>query len=153
MPRVARARSAVGVTTAALLPPSSSSDWPSRPATRAATCRPIATDPVALTSGTRGSSTSRPPTSAAPSTTWFSPSGAPTSAAARSSRALQASAVSGVSSDGFHTTGSPHTRATAAFHDHTATGKLNALITATGPSGCQVSASRCPGRSDGIVLP
>lgn len=64
-----------------------------------------------------------------------------------------ASAVNGVSSEGFHTTGSPHTRASAAFHAHTATGKLNAVITPTTPSGCQVSSSRCPGRSDAMVRP
>ena len=44
-------------------------------------------------------------------------------------------------------------KATAVFHDHTAAGKLKAEITATTPSGCQVSISRWPGRSDGIVRP
>ena len=42
-------------------------------------------------------------------------------------------AVSGVGSAGFQTTGSPQTAAIAAFHDHTATGKLNAVMTPTGP--------------------
>ena len=63
------------------------------------------------------------------------------------------SEVSGVSSEGFQTTGSPQTRATAVFHDQTAAGKLKALITPTTPSGCQVSISRWPGRSEGIVRP
>ena len=45
---------------------------------------------------------------------------------------MQASAVSGVRSDGFQITGSPQTNASAAFQLHTATGKLKALITATG---------------------
>ena len=67
--------------------------------------------------------------------------------------AWQASAVNGVSSDGFHTTVSPQTSATAMFHAHTATGKLNAVITPTTPSGCQVSSRRCPGRSDAMVRP
>jgi hypothetical protein len=58
-----------------------------------------------------------------------------------------------VSSEGFHTTVSPQTRAIAVFHDHTATGKLKAVMTPTTPSGCQVSISRCPGRSEAIVLP
>ncbi len=75
------------------------------------------------------------------------------SLAARSISAWQASAVNGVSSDGFHTTVSPHTSATAVFHAHTATGKLNAVITPTTPSGCHVSISRCPGRSEAIVRP
>ena len=39
--------------------------------------------------------------------------------------------MSGVFSDGFQTTESPQTSASAAFHDHTATGKLNALMTPT----------------------
>ena len=72
---------------------------------------------------------------------------------ARSSSAAEASADSGASSDGFQTTGSPQTRASAVFHDQTATGKLKALITPTTPSGCQVSMSRCPGRSELIVRP
>ena len=37
-----------------------------------------------------------------------------------------ATAVSGVGSAGFQITVSPQTAASAAFHDHTATGKLNA---------------------------
>ncbi len=53
-----------------------------------------------------------------------------------------ASAVSGVFSEGFHSTVSPHTSASAVFHAHTATGKLKALITTAGPSGCQVSIMR-----------
>ena len=64
-----------------------------------------------------------------------------------------ARAVSGASSDGFQMTGSPQTRAIAVFQDHTAAGKLNALITPTTPSGCQVSISRWPGRSEVIVRP
>ena len=66
---------------------------------------------------------------------------------------MDAIAVSGVRSDGFQSTGSPHTSASAAFQLQTATGKLKALITATGPSGCQVSVRRCPGRSEAIDLP
>ena len=61
--------------------------------------------------------------------------------------------MSGVSSEGFHTTVSPQTRASALFQAHTATGKLNAEITPTTPRGCHVSMSRWPGRSDGIVRP
>ena len=48
----------------------------------------------------------------------------------------------GVFSDGFHTTLSPQTKARQAFHAQTATGKLNAEITPTTPSGCQVSIIR-----------
>ena len=61
--------------------------------------------------------------------------------------------MTGVFSEGFHTTGSPQTMAMAKFQDHTATGKLKALITPTGPSGCQVSSILCPGRSEAMVSP
>jgi hypothetical protein len=64
-----------------------------------------------------------------------------------------ASAVSGVFSDGFHTTVLPQTTASAAFHAHTAAGKLKALMTPTTPSGCQVSIILWPGRSLAIVRP
>jgi len=66
----------------------------------------------------------------------------PICAAASLNRCWQARAVSGVFSDGFHSRVLPQTSAIAAFHDHTATGKLNAVMMATGPSGCQVSCMR-----------
>ena len=82
------------------------------------------------------------------------PAGAsPKRAAARSKRAWVASAVSGVFSDGFQMQLSPHTRASAAFHAQTATGKLKAEMIATGPSGCQLSIIRWPARSDAMVRP
>ena len=65
----------------------------------------------------------------------------------------QAIAVSGVFSEGFQTSVSPQTSASIAFQAQTATGKLNAVITPTGPSGCHCSASRCAGRSLAIVSP
>ncbi len=68
-------------------------------------------------------------------------------------RACTASAVSGVFSDGFHTTASPQTSASAAFQAQTATGKLKAEMTPTTPSGCQVSIMRCCGRSVAMVSP
>ena len=110
-------------------------------------------DPVALTRATRGSSSSGAALSRSVMTSWCTSAGQPASAMARSRIAEQASDVSGVSSDGFQITVSPHTRATAVFHAHTAAGKLNAEMTATTPRGCQVSMSRWPGRSDGIVRP
>ena len=110
-------------------------------------------EPVAETTATPSWAARAAPTSAPPWSTWLRPAGAPTSAAARCSRASHASAVSGVLSDGFQSTGSPATRARAAFHDHTATGKLNAVMTAHGPIGCHVSIRRWPGRSLAIVSP
>ena len=59
----------------------------------------------------------------------------------------------GAFGEGFHTTLSPHTAAIIAFQAHTATGKLNAVITATGPSGCHCSYMRCAGRSECIDRP
>ena len=92
---------------------------------------------------------SRPPIS-----TSDSPSGTPPKrCAARRTIACVASAVSGVFSDGFHTTGSPHTKASAAFHDQTATGKLKAEMTPQTPSGCQVSIIRWSARSVAMVRP
>ncbi|CAB4754151.1 unannotated protein [freshwater metagenome] len=61
--------------------------------------------------------------------------------------------MSGVSSEGFQMTLSPQTRAMAVFQAQTAAGKLKAEMTVTTPRGCQVSMSRWPGRSDGIVRP
>ena len=55
-----------------------------------------------------------------------------------------ASAVSGVFSDGFQTTESPQTSASAAFHDQTATGKLKAEMTPT-------DAERMPGFHHAVV--
>ena len=137
-------RSALGQTTIALLPPSSSRLLPIRPATLCATAAPMRVLPVALTSGTSLCADSVLPISAPPISTCARLSGHACPAflkraTARSKIFAQARAVNGVFSEGFQITGSPQTSASAAFHDHTATGKLNAVITATGPSGCHVS--------------
>ncbi len=157
--RVASSRSALGATIIALLPPSSRMARPKRSPTRAATARPIRVLPVALTTGTFLDCTSASPASRPPTSSAWSPSGAvpgcalPNSATACLNKASQASAVSGVFSDGFQTTLSPQTKASALFHAQTATGKLKAEITPTTPTGCQVSIIRWPGRSDAIVRP
>jgi hypothetical protein len=154
MPRSARSRSADGATMAALLPPSSRIARAKRPASFGPTCRPMVVEPVADTTGTRASSTSASPTARPPMTTSQSPSGTPPKrAAARATIAPVASAVSGVFSDGFQTTLSPHTKASAAFQDQTATGKLNAEMTPQTPSGCQVSIMRWSARSVAMVRP
>ncbi len=154
MARTAMSRSALGARIMALLPPSSRMLRPKRAATRGPTSRPMRVLPVALTRATRGSSTRASPAARSPISTWLRQAGAsPNCARALSNSAWQASAVSGVFSDGFHTTGLPHTRASAVFHDHTATGKLKALMTPTTPSGCQVSRMWWPGRSEAMVRP
>ena len=104
-----------------------------RAATTGATLAPIAVEPVALTRGTWWLAASAAPTDASPSTTCARCAGASIDAAARSNIAWVASAVSGVRSLGFQITLLPHTTARAAFQLHTATGKLNAVMTATGP--------------------
>src|SRR5215469_1821254 len=154
MARSARSSFAEGQTIIALLPPSSRMERPKRDATTGASALPIAVEPVALTTGTRRSRASASPASRAPSRTCESALGAsPNFFAARSKRAWEASAVSGVFSDGFHRMLSPQTSASAAFHAQTATGKLKAEMTATGPAGCHCSIMRWPGRSDAMVRP
>src|SRR4029450_9998988 len=64
-----------------------------------------------------------------------------------------ASAARGVFGDGFQTTALPQIAASIAFHAQTATGKLNAEITPTTPSGCHCWYIRCAARSAFIVLP
>ena len=110
--------------------------------------RPIRVDPVALTNGTFGSSSSALPTvSSGPMTR---PTNAPNPSGSRTDAAMRvnAIAVSGVLRDGFQMFASPHTRDSIEFHDHTATGKLNAVMIPTVPSGCHVSRIECCGRSD-----
>jgi hypothetical protein len=141
------------MTIAPLLPPSSSSVRSRRLLATSATRFPIAVDPVALISEIRLSISIRSPTdSTSPMVRLNTPS-YPLRSITRQQIFCTAIAVSGVSGDGFHTTQSPHTAAISAFHDHTATGKLKALITATTPSGCHCSYSRCMGRSLCIVSP
>ena len=140
---VAIARSALGATISALLPPSSMIVLPRRPWTVLATFRPMLTEPVAETKEIRASSANFWPTVLRSPTSRVKIAGsAPVSRQTRSQIFVTATAVSGVFSDGFQTVASPQTAASAAFHDQTATGKLNAVITATTPSGCHCSISR-----------
>ncbi len=66
---------------------------------------------------------------------------------------IVAIADSGVFGDGFQMQMSPAMVASMAFHAHTATGKLNALMMPTRPSGWYWSYMRWPGRSECIVAP
>src|SRR6202035_6060952 len=95
------------------------------------------TDPVAETNGMRRSSASVWPTVLRSQISKAKIAGsAPVSRQTRSAIFVTAIALSGVFSDGFQTVASPQTAASAAFHDQTATGKLNAEMIATIPSGC-----------------
>src|SRR5438094_7440896 len=100
-------------------------------------------EPVAETKGIRGSSANFWPTVLrSPISNVKIAGSAPVSRQTRSAIFVTAIAVSGVVSEAFQTVASPQTAASAAFHDHTATGKLNAVITATTPSGCDCSIHR-----------
>ena len=79
--------------------------------------------------------------------------GKPASASASLAMRCTAMLHSGVCGDGRHTVTLPQTAAMQAFHAQTATGKLNAVMTPTTPSGCHCSYMRCAGRSECIVLP
>src|SRR6266446_5545214 len=146
---VAISRSAVGQTISALLPPSSMIVFPNRLWTVFATFNPIATEPVAEINGIRVSSANFWPTDFRSPISNVKMAGlAPVSLQTRSAIFVTAIAVSGVFSDGFQIVASPQTAARAAFQDQTATGKLNAVMTATSPSGCHCSIKRWFGRSD-----
>src|SRR5436305_1428664 len=112
------------------------------------------TEPVAETNGIRVSSANFWPTVLrSPISSVKIAGSAPVSRQTRSQIFVTAMAVSGVFSEGFQIVASPQTAASATFHDQTATGKLNAVITAMTPSGCHCSISRWLGRSDWIVMP
>ena len=113
------------------------------------------TEPVADTSGrSRDAANAWPTSGPSPITRFTTPRGTSgISASTLCTMPWHAIAESGVFSEGFQTTGSPQTKAIIAFHDQTATGKLNAVMTPTGPSGCHSSARRCRGRSLTIERP
>src|SRR5436190_9695733 len=145
----AMSRSALGVTINALLPPSSRMVRPSRPLTALATLNPILVEPVAETKGIRGSSANFWPTVLrSPISNVKIAGSAHVSRQTRSAIFVTAIAVSGVFSDAFQIVASPQTAARAAFHDQTATGKLNEVITATTPNGCHCSNKRYLCRPD-----
>src|SRR5687767_8241352 len=105
----------------ALFQPNSSRDLPSLAPTAAPTALPIMVEPVDDTSGILLSAAIHSPTSLSPTTKLQTPSG--TSFCLNTSEIIfwQATAQSGVFSDGFHTITSPHTQASMAFQLHTAT--------------------------------
>src|SRR5690606_34803331 len=104
---------------------------------------PIGILPVAETRAMRTSFASQIPTSFPPTTREETPSGTLFSMNTDLIISWHAMAVNGVFSDGFHIHTSPHTQASMAFQDQTATGKLNAEIIPTTPSGCHCSYIRC----------
>ena len=152
--RSARSRSALGVTIDGVVA-AEFEERPAQPLGRRPRRprRPIRQLPVAEISGSRRSSIIRSPTSAASPTQRLKTPAQPFAAATRLTMFCTAIAVSGVSGDGFQIIVSPQTAASSAFQAQTATGKLNAVMTPTGPSGCHCSNIRCSGRSLAIVSP
>src|SRR3546814_2506777 len=117
-------RSALSVIIMALLPPNSRRALPRRAPTTAPTDFPIRVEPVAETSAILGSFAIISPVSRPPARSPDTPSGTLFSLKTAAAIFWQATAVSGVFSEGFHIQTSPHTQAIIAFHDQTATGKL-----------------------------
>jgi hypothetical protein len=111
------------------------------------------TEPVAETKGIRRSATSDSPTSASDPIASPSTPSHPFFARTSAQILCVAIAVSEALSEGFQITVSPHTSASIAFHAQTALGKLNAVTTATGPSGCHCSYMRCRARSECMLRP
>ena len=123
MARWARSSLADGATIIALLPPSSRMVLPKRAATTGASSRPMRVEPVAET--TRDARILRQRLAGLARAEHDLAKDAPRLAEAMQrafDRVWTASAVSGVFWLGFQMTGLPQTTASAAFHDHTATG-------------------------------
>jgi hypothetical protein len=80
-------------------------------------------------------------------------SGKPPSRSASLQIRVAAMADSGTLGEGFQIEMSPQTAAMKLFQAQTATGKLNALMIPTRPSGCYCSYMRWPGRSLCMLRP
>src|SRR5690606_13631727 len=97
---------------------------PRREATAGPTFLPMAVEPVAEIKGRRRSAVIASPTVTPSPTMRLKTPSKPEPSITSAAILVTAIAVSGVRSDGFQTTVSPQTAATAEFHDQTATGKL-----------------------------
>ena len=122
---MARSRSAEASTTSGSLPPSSRHAGIIRSAVRAATLRPVATEPVKHTASTRSITAS--PTSAAPTTISSTSATSGTVASAPRKGAIQR----GVISDGLSSTAHPASSAGTASMNDSRNGKFHGAITAT----------------------
>ena len=78
--------------------------------------------------------------SASPCTTLHTPSGNP----ARCTSSASSSDADGSFSDGFSRNAFPHASALASIHSGTITGKLNGVIPATTPTGCNTVCTSTP---------
>ena len=129
-----------GVTMIALFPPSSSIVRPRRSAhDPARPDTPFCSSPWPKPAARAGHGGPVPTVDPLPTTNEKIAGSCPFSRATSAAIRVHAIAVSGVWLDGFHSTASPHTAAIAAFQLHTATGKLNAVMTRPRPAGCHCS--------------
>ncbi len=80
---------------------------------------------------------------------FSTPSGSPP----RTNSSVNAAAIAGVYSAGFHTTALPHSSAGTRYQDGTATGKLPAVTIAATPTGTRKVNSCLSGISLGTVCP
>jgi hypothetical protein len=130
-PRTASSMFASAKTMFALLPPSSIVTLATRSAAVRRMPLPTSVDPVNAIFATPGCSTSAwPAIEPLPGTTLSTPSGRPPSRTRRAG-----SADSGVNSAGLSTTVLPAASAGATFHDASSSGKFQATIAPTTPSG------------------
>ncbi len=134
----------------ALLPPSSSETFLSRPAASWPTRRPTAVDPVNETTETFGSVTSASPTSAPPTTTWSRPSGRP---ASRKTAANIAPPTTGVCGSGLRTTALPSASAGATTRIPSTDGEFHGVIAPMTPAGTRRTIDSRPLTADGISDP
>ena len=152
--RIAISKSAFSVTIIALLPPSSRMALPNRSPTIFPTLFPTLVEPVAEISGILLSAKkSSPIYLELPATRLMIPSGRLFLSSTFAIMLCTATAQSMVFEDGFHSTTSPQIKASIAFQDQTATGKLKADITPTIPNGCHCSNMRWSSRSEWVVMP
>ena len=109
----------------------------------------MGTEPVNESAPTPGCTASAAPGSPKPWTTWSSAAGMP----AVTSASTNASAQSGVCSDGFSTIPLPASSAGKHFHDGMATGKFHGVIIPTTPTGCRVVHAILSDSSEATTLP
>ena len=111
---------------------------------------PISVEPVNVSMRTTGLEVSSAPiTLALPVMTLNTPFGMP----ARSPSSASASAVSGVSEAGLHTTVQPTASAGPTLRVIMAAGKFHGVIAATTPTGCLMHTTRASDLNVGIVSP
>src|SRR5579875_1455188 len=152
-PFSATSMSHLSVTMAALLPPSSRIDFPKRSATLFDMTLPVEVDPVNDTRGILLSCDMRLPISFPDPQTSENMGGAPLVSRVSARSFITPIATRAAFVDGFQSTASPQAAAIIEFQDHTADGKLKAVITPTIPTGDHCSRSLWFGLSLAIVSP